>query len=90
MIGYDAAKKLLHLDRGKTAHQSFSKAFEARKRFEVTVQPDSGMVRLHIFFDHSIVEVFAGNGEAVMTAQVFLLMLPTTASSCSAMAAIAG
>jgi fructan beta-fructosidase len=26
---------------------------------------------LHIFFDHSIVEVFAGDGELVMTAQVF-------------------
>jgi len=27
--------------------------------------------RLHIFFDHSIVEVFANKGEAVMTAQLF-------------------
>jgi fructan beta-fructosidase len=72
VIGYDAAKKLLYLDRGKTVRQSFSKAFEARKRFETPVQPDgSGIIRLHIFFDHSIVEVFAGSGEAVMTAQVF-------------------
>jgi len=70
-IGFDAARKMLYLDRGKTAHQSFSKAFAERHRFETPLRPDSGRVRLHIFFDHSIVEVFANDGEAVMTAQIF-------------------
>jgi len=70
-IGYDAARKMLYLDRSKTAHQSFSKAFAERSRFETPLEPANGVLRLHIFFDHSIVEVFANGGEAVMTAQIF-------------------
>jgi fructan beta-fructosidase len=70
-IGYDAGRKILYLDRGKTANQSFSKAFAERKHFEAPLLTDSDRLDLHIFFDHSIVEVFANNGQAVMTAQIF-------------------
>jgi fructan beta-fructosidase len=70
-IGYDAVRKVLYLDRSKTAHQSFSKAFAERSRFETPLELVNGRLRLHVFFDHSIVEVFANAGEAVMTAQIF-------------------
>jgi fructan beta-fructosidase len=70
-IGYDATRNVLYLDRSKTANQSFNKEFEARKRFETALPLKNNQLRLHIFFDHSIVEVFANEGEAVMTAQVF-------------------
>jgi fructan beta-fructosidase len=33
--------------------------------------PLNGNIKLHIFFDNSIVEVFANDGMAVMTAQIF-------------------
>lgn len=70
-IGYDAARKMLYLDRSKTANQSFNKAFAGNSRFETPLLPYQGRIRLHVFFDNSIIEVFANKGEAVMTAQVF-------------------
>jgi fructan beta-fructosidase len=70
-IGYDAGKKMLYLDRGKTETQSFSKAFKERSRYEAPVSLENNSLRLHIFFDHSIVEVFANDGETVLTAQLF-------------------
>ena len=51
--------------------QSFNKNFEANSRFETPLILSNKQVQLHIFFDHSIVEVFANNGEAVLTAQIF-------------------
>ena len=70
-IGYDAAKQLLYIDRSKCGLQSFNKTFEKLNRFETTLALNSQPLKLHIFFDHSIVEVFAGNGAAVLTAQIF-------------------
>ena len=70
-IGYDAAKQLLYLDRSKSGARSFNKNFENLSRFETTLALLNRQLQLHIFFDHSIVEVFANNGEAVLTAQIF-------------------
>ena len=70
-IGYDATKQLIYIDRSKCGMQSFNKNFEANSRFETPLVLSNKQVQLHIFFDHSIVEVFANNGEAVLTAQIF-------------------
>ena len=70
-IGYDAAKQLLYIDRSKSGARSFNKNFENLSRFETPVILHNRQLQLHIFFDHSIVEVFANNGEAVLTAQIF-------------------
>ena len=70
-IGYDAAKQLLYIDRSKSGARSFNKNFEKLSRFETTLALLNRQLQLHIFFDHSIVEVFANNGEAVLTAQIF-------------------
>lgn len=70
-IGYDAARQKLYLDRSHTANQAFNKNFEKLSRFETPLVLKNGTLKLHIFFDNSIVEVFANDGEAVMTMQVF-------------------
>ena len=69
-IGYDTVKKVLYLDRSKTANQSFNKNFEKMNRFEIPYL-SKGYIRLHVFFDKSILEVFVNNGDRVFTAQLF-------------------
>ena len=39
--------------------------------YETDLEPLNGKVKLHLFFDKSIVEVFANDGSVVMTAQLF-------------------
>lgn len=70
-IGYDATRQLVYIDRSTCGVQSFNKNFEGASRFETTIVQRNKKVRLHIFFDNSIVEVFVNNGEAVLTAQIF-------------------
>ncbi|HTE09973.1 MAG TPA: glycoside hydrolase family 32 protein, partial [Chitinophagaceae bacterium] len=70
-IGYDAAKQELYIDRSNTAQQSFNKNFEKLKRYQTTLVLKNKTLKLHVFFDNSIVEVFANDGEAVLTAQFF-------------------
>ncbi len=69
-IGYDTKKKIFYLDRSKTANQSFNKSFEKMSRFE-TPYTLTGNLKLQVFFDKSIVEVFVNGGERVFTAQLF-------------------
>ena len=70
-IGYDAIAQKLYVDRGHTANQSFNNNFEKLRHYETPLALKSGVLKLHIFFDNSIIEVFANDGEAVMTMQVF-------------------
>jgi fructan beta-fructosidase len=69
-IGYDAIKKVLYLDRSKTANRSFNKNFEKMSRYE-TPYILNGSLKLRVFFDNSVVEVFVNDGERVFTAQFF-------------------
>ena len=71
VIGYDAAQQKLFIDRSGAVNNSFNKNFEALSRYETSLAPDKGKIKLHIYFDKSIVEVFANNGTTIMTAQVF-------------------
>ena len=70
-IGYDAANQELYIDRGNTANQAFNKNFEKQHRYQTPLLLQNKKLRLHVFFDNSIVEVFANEGEAVLTAQFF-------------------
>jgi len=70
-IGYDAAQEQLYIDRSKTANQSFNKNFASMARYQTSLPLHNKPLRLHVFLDNSIVEVFANDGEAVMTAQFF-------------------
>jgi len=71
IIGYDADQKKLFIDRSNSGNNSFHKNFAALSRYETLLSPEKGKIKLHIFFDNSIVEVFATDGVAVMTAQLF-------------------
>ncbi|MGE5108673.1 MAG: glycoside hydrolase family 32 protein [Sphingobacteriales bacterium] len=70
-IGYDATKQLLYIDRSKTANQTENDNFKKLSHFETKLALHNNQLKLHIFFDNSIVEIFANDGEAVMTAQIF-------------------
>jgi fructan beta-fructosidase len=70
-IGYDSAKEILYIDRSKAGDTSFHAAFAKLNRFETSLKTKNGKIVLRIFFDKSIVEVFANDGEAVMTTQIF-------------------
>ncbi|MCX6318048.1 MAG: glycoside hydrolase family 32 protein [Bacteroidetes bacterium] len=70
-IGYDAARKILYIDRTKAGEQDFNPAFAKQNRYETALNPINGKIRLHILYDNSIVEVYANEGETVMTAQLF-------------------
>lgn len=70
-IGYDAARKVLYIDRSKAGDQTFHPAFAKQSRYETAVAAINGKISLHIYLDKSIVEVYANEGEAVMTAQLF-------------------
>ncbi len=70
-IGYDAVKHTVYIDRSKTTETTFNKNYSALNRFETPVQLKNKKLQLHIFYDHSIAEIFINNGEAVLTAQLF-------------------
>lgn len=69
LIGYDAATNKLFIDRTKSGNVDFDPNFAGRH--EVSLQPQQGKVKLHIFVDRSSVEVFGNNGEAVITDRIF-------------------
>ena len=64
-------RKKLFVDRSGCTNNSFNKKFGSLSRYETSLTPLNGKIKLHIFFDNSIVEVFANNGETVMTTQIF-------------------
>ena len=70
-IGYDAAREMLYIDRSKAGDTSFHREFGKLSRFEKPLKTKNSKITVRIFFDKSIVELFANDGEAVMTAQIF-------------------
>lgn len=71
IIGFDFAKQKLFIDRGQNDNNSFNKNFATLSHYETGLVPEKGKIKLHIFFDNSIIEVFANDGLKVMTAQIF-------------------
>lgn len=71
MIGYDARKQKLFMDRSKASDTNFHQGFNEWSRYEADLLPDNGKITLIISYDKSIVEVFANGGEVSMTAQIF-------------------
>lgn len=71
VIGYDAASEKLFFDRSGVGDTSFNHSYAALSHFDVPLVTADRKIRLHIFFDNSIIEVFANDGAAVMTAQIF-------------------
>lgn len=71
MVGYNGKTKKLYIDRTGCRNNSFHKNFSLLTYYETDLEPLNGKVKLHLFFDKSIVEVFANDGSVVMTAQLF-------------------
>jgi len=70
-MGYDAAKQIFYIDRGKSGNTSFNENFKKMSRYEKPVALQNKKLQLHIYFDNSIAEIFVNGGEAVFTAQLF-------------------
>jgi len=70
-IGYDAVKQLFYIDRSRSGNTSFHENFKKIARFEKNISLKNNKLRLDVYYDHSIVEVFINDGEAVFTSQVF-------------------
>lgn len=69
MIGYDAAKKEIYIDRSKSGAVDFDKNFSGRHSAPVLLKQDT--IKLQVFVDRSSLEVFINDGEAVITDRVF-------------------
>ncbi len=68
LVGIVPASNTLFVDRTNSGDVFFSDAFPGR--FSTTLH-DTKRVKLHIFVDRSIVEVFANDGEKVMTDRAY-------------------
>jgi len=80
IVGYDAVKREVYIDR---SHSGLTGVTGAGDYFSAPLALDQNHVTLHIFVDHSSVEVFAGNGLVAMTARCFP---PATAKTTKAFA----
>ncbi|WBS01149.1 glycoside hydrolase family 32 protein [Pseudoduganella sp. SL102] len=68
-VGYDREKGTVYLDRSRAGQAGFHADFAARHHAPVALR--SGQLPLRILVDGGSVTVFAGQGEAVLTDQVF-------------------
>jgi len=69
VIGYDAETRELYVDRTKSGDTSFSRDFAAVQRAPLAAR--NARVHLRILVDWSSVEVFADQGQTVITDQIF-------------------
>ncbi|MFE9023583.1 GH32 C-terminal domain-containing protein [Streptomyces sp. NPDC007808] len=70
VIGYDATTQELYVDRTRSGAADFHNAFSTGVQ-TAPLKARNGQVELRILVDRSSVEVFGGNGEAVITDQIF-------------------
>ena len=69
VLTYDATTQTLSFDRTKSGNVTFSDRFPSVE--SVKVQPQNGLLKLHLLVDGSVVEIFANDGQQVMTELVF-------------------
>ncbi|NOT93300.1 glycoside hydrolase family 32 protein [Ferruginibacter sp.] len=70
-LGYDATKQIFYIDRSKSGNTTLNENFTKKDRFKKKITLQNKKIKLHIYFDNSIVEIFVNDGEAVFTAQLF-------------------
>jgi fructan beta-fructosidase len=68
-IGYDTTTHEVYIDRTKSGDVSFDPTFASVQRAPLPL--DHGLVRIRILVDTSSVEVFADQGQVVLTDQIF-------------------
>lgn len=59
----------MSFDRTKSGVVNFNEKFPSIER--MTVEPENNIIKLDIFVDNSIVEIFANDGQAAMSNLVF-------------------
>jgi fructan beta-fructosidase len=69
LVGYDVDTHSVFVDRRRSGNAAFSASFAARH--SAPLQPINGRIKLHVFVDAASVEVFANDGERVLTEQIF-------------------
>jgi levanase len=70
VLEYDNRQATLSLDRRQSGDVSFSPVFADRSQAVLPLERGR-LLQLHILVDRSSVEVFANNGRAVITDQIF-------------------
>ena len=68
LVGFDAARGEVFVDRPRSGNVSFSKDFPGRHAAKLE---KSASVKLHVFVDRSSVEVFANDGERVLSERIY-------------------
>jgi len=76
-IGYDTTTREVYIDRANSGDVDFDSEFPTMLTQSAPLDLDHGELRLRILVDDSSVEVFADQGEVVLTDQVF----PDTSSA---------
>lgn len=69
VLSYDVASQKLSFDRTKSGKVDFNNMFPSIETMKII--PQNGKLKLDIFVDNSIVEIYANEGQAVMTDLVF-------------------
>lgn len=69
VISYDISTQKLSFDRTKSGIVDFNKKFPSIETMHV--EPENGIIKLDIFVDNSIIEIFANEGKTVLTDLVF-------------------
>jgi fructan beta-fructosidase len=68
LVAYDAAHSEVFVDRTRSGDVSFSKDFPGRHGAKIERKAS---VKLHVFLDRSSVEVFANEGERVLSDRIY-------------------
>jgi fructan beta-fructosidase len=68
IIGYDASKHQLFVDRSDPANGKIRKGFEVQT---INLENSGSSIKLELLFDKSSLEIFINNGEQVLTTQLF-------------------
>jgi len=69
IVGYSTENAELFVDRNKSGKVSFDEDFPGKH--PAPLKPVNGKIKLHIFIDHSSVEVFANEGKVVISDRIF-------------------
>jgi fructan beta-fructosidase len=67
-VGFDAVHRELYVDRTRSGEVSFSKDFPGRHSARLE---HNESIKLHVFVDRSSVEVFANDGERVLSERIY-------------------
>ncbi len=70
-ISYNNETQFLSVDRSKTYNNNVTTAYKKLNYYQKKIPLENNKIDLQIYFDNSLVEIFANNGEAVFTFQIF-------------------